>query len=84
MQLIHVPHEWDDNALLLFEEFCDLMKLPPRTVRDWRQRNVGPRFRRFQGVGRLYVTVGEVRRFLASSTTVTPPPEQDEQMGKEG
>jgi exodeoxyribonuclease V alpha subunit len=41
---------------------------PQRTVRDWRRRRVGPRWTRFQRVGRLYVTVGEARRFLASAS----------------
>ena len=57
----------DDN-LILFEEFCELIRTPQRTVRDWRRRGVGPRWTRFQGVGRLYVTVAEVRRFLALAT----------------
>jgi len=65
---INIPEDWDDNALILFEEFCDLIRTPQRTVRDWRQRGVGPRWTRFQGVGRLYITVAEARRFLASST----------------
>jgi hypothetical protein len=66
---INIPEDWDDNALILFEEFCELIRTPPRTVRDWRQRGVGPRWTRFQGVGRLYITVAEARRFLASATT---------------
>ena len=66
---IQIPAEWDDDGLMLFEEFCDLIKTPQRTVRDWRRRGVGPRWTRFQGVGRLYITVGEVRRFLTSATT---------------
>jgi hypothetical protein len=65
---IHIPEDWDDNALILFDEFCELIRTPQRTVRDWRQRGVGPRWTRFQGVGRLYITVAEARRFLASAT----------------
>jgi len=66
---INIPEDWDDNGLILFEEFCDLIRTPQRTVRDWRRRGVGPRWTRFRGVGRLYVTVAEARRFLASATT---------------
>ena len=65
---IGIPDEWDDNDLILFEEFCELIRTPQRTVRDWRRRGVGPRWTRFQGVGRLYITVAEARRFLASAT----------------
>lgn len=68
MNPIHIPPEWDDNDLITFEEFCDLIRTPQRTVRDWRQRGIGPRWARFQGVGRLYITVEETRRFLASAT----------------
>lgn len=64
MHPIQVPDEWHDNALLTFEEFCTLIHTPQRTVRDWRRRDIGPRFSRFDGTGRLYVTVAEVRRFL--------------------
>ncbi len=64
---INIPDDWDDNGLILFEEFCELIRTPQRTVRDWRQRGVGPSWTRFQGVGRLYITVAEARRFLASS-----------------
>jgi hypothetical protein len=60
--------DWDDNNLILFGEFCELIRTPQRTVRDWRRRGIGPRRTRFQGVGRLYITVAEARRFLASAT----------------
>jgi hypothetical protein len=65
---IGIPDDWDDDNLILFEEFCDLIRTPQRTVRDWKRRGVGPRWTRFQGVGRLYITVAEARRFLASAT----------------
>jgi excisionase family DNA binding protein len=61
---IDIPDGWDDNGLILLEEFCELIRTPQRTVRGWRRRGVGPRWTRFQGVGRLYVTV---RRPGASS-----------------
>lgn len=64
MDPIDIPTDWNDRALLTFEEFCALIHIPPRTVRDWRRRDVGPRFWRFNGTGRLYTTVAEVRRFL--------------------
>ncbi|WP_348088293.1 hypothetical protein [Nocardioides sp.] len=65
---IGIPHDWDDNNLILFEEFCELICTPQRTVRDWRRRGVGPRWTRFQGVGRLYVIAAKARRFLTSAT----------------
>ena len=39
---IGIPDDWDDNNLILFEEFCELIRTPQRTVRDWRRRGVGP------------------------------------------
>lgn len=66
MEPIEIPADWDDNGLLMFEEFCALIRTPQSTVRDWRQRGVGPRWIRFQGVGRHYITVAEARRFLRS------------------
>jgi hypothetical protein len=61
---ISVPDDWDDNGILLFEEFCQLIRTPQRTVRDWRRCGRGPEWWRFNGTGRLYTTVGEIRRFL--------------------
>lgn len=68
VEAIGIPDEWDDNNLILFEEFCALIRTPQRTFRDWRRLGVGPTWTRFQGIGRLYITVAEARRFLASST----------------
>jgi hypothetical protein len=68
MEPIQIPPEWDDNGLLTFEEFCALIRTPQRTVRDWRRRGVGPRWFRFDGTGRLYITVAEGRRFLTSAS----------------
>jgi len=65
MSPIQVPAEWDDNGILLFEEFCAFIRTPQRTVRDWSRRGIGPRWWRFNGTGRLYTTVAELRRFLA-------------------
>lgn len=70
---IHVPSEWDDNDIMLFEEFCSFIRTPQRTVRDWRQRGVGPRWLRFNGTGRLYTTVAELRRFLRGAQATTSP-----------
>lgn len=63
---IHVPAEWNDSDILLFEEFCELIRTPQRTVRYWRIEKRGPRWWRYNGNGRLYTTVEEVRRFLKS------------------
>lgn len=68
MEPIQIPSDWDDRALLTFEEFCRLIRTPQRTVRDWRQRGVGPRWAKFNGIGRLYITVAEARRFLFSAS----------------
>jgi hypothetical protein len=61
---IRVPDEWDDNGIILFEEFCAFIRTPQCTVRDWRRCGRGPTWHRFNGNGRLYVTVAELRRFL--------------------
>ena len=71
MNPIYIPTDWDDRALLTFEEFCTLIHTPQRTVRDWRRRGVGPRWARFDGCGRLYVRVSEARRFLDTATSAT-------------
>ena len=72
MKPIQIPQEWSDNGLITFEEFCNLIRTPQRTVRDWRRRGVGPRWARFDGCGRLYVTVAEARRFLSSYSAPLP------------
>lgn len=74
MEPIHIPDAWQDNALLNFEEFCELIRTPQRTVRDWRRRGVGPRWARFDGTGRLYLTVAEARRFLRATTATAGHP----------
>lgn len=66
---IHVPDEWHDHDLLTFGQFCDLIQIPARTVRDWRRRHVGPCWTKLEGTGRLYITVGETRRFLLVAAT---------------
>lgn len=71
MDPIQIPHDWDDRGLITFEEFCDLIRIPQRTVRDWRRRGVGPRWARLNGCGRLYITVAEARRFLTSAAPTT-------------
>lgn len=72
---IHVPDEWRDHDLLTFEQFCALIQIPARTVRDWRRRGTGPRFTKLDGTGRLYLTVAETRRFLRIATGSTSPTE---------
>lgn len=37
-----VPDEWDDNHILMFEEFCAFIRTPQRTVREWRRLKRGP------------------------------------------
>lgn len=64
---IHVPAEWDDNDIVLFEEFCYLVRIPQHTVRHWRAERRGPQWWRLNGTGRLYTTVAEIRQFLARS-----------------
>ena len=48
LQPIHVPEEWHDHDLLTFEQFCNLIHTPPRTVRDWRRRGIGPRWTKLE------------------------------------
>lgn len=69
---IDVPQEWRDEGLLTFEQFCLLIQIPVRTVRDWRRRGTGPHFTKREGTGRLYVTVAEVRRFLHATSQPRP------------
>lgn len=71
MKPIHIPPEWDDEDLLTFEQFCELIQTAPRTVRDWRWRRVGPRWLRIDGCGRLVMKVGDARRFLRSAQPTT-------------
>lgn len=68
MNPIHIPDEWHDHDLLTFEQFCTLIQIPPRTVRDWRRRGTGPHWNKLPGTGRLYITVAEARRFTRPST----------------
>lgn len=63
---ISIPNDWDDDALLTFEQFCTLIQTPQRTVRDWKRRKVGVGWRRLGNTGRIYTTVGEARRFVHS------------------
>jgi hypothetical protein len=74
MSPIQIPTEWDDNGILLFEEFCSFIRTPQRTVRDWKRRGIGPRWWRFNGNGRLYTTVAELRRFLTAERDQRPSP----------
>lgn len=75
MQPIHIPEDWNDNGLITFEEFCVLIHTPQRTVRDWRRRGIGPRWARFNGCGRLYLSVAEARRFV--NAAIVGPPSKD-------
>ena len=84
MQPIHIPEEWHDHDLLTFEQFCDLIHTPPRTVRDWRRRGIGPRWTKLEGCGRLYITVAEVRRFLRATTNGAPVRTRKDRMQPEG
>jgi hypothetical protein len=68
MNPIEFPDDWGDRGLITFEEFCELIRTPQRTVCVWRQRSIGPRWTRINGCGRLFITVAEARRFLSSAT----------------
>jgi hypothetical protein len=68
MRPIQIPDGWDDRGLITFKEFCEHIRTPQRTVRDWRQGCIGPRWARFNGCGRLLITVAEARRLLSSAT----------------
>jgi len=64
---IHIPTEWPDDGVLTFEQCCQILHVPQRTARDWRRRHVGPKWGKAEGTGRLYLTVGELRRFIRSA-----------------
>lgn len=61
---IQIHTEWDDNGIVLLEVFPALIKTPLLTVHEWLQQGRGPHFWRFNGTGKPYTTVGEIRRFL--------------------
>ena len=66
---IYIPAEWPDDAVLNFEQCCRILQVPQRTARDWRRRHVGPKWGKAEGTGRLYLTVGDLRRFIRSAFT---------------
>ena len=66
---IRIPADWADSDTLTFEDTCQLLHVPQRTVRDWRRRHVGPHWHKLEGTGRLYTTVAELRRFLTNITS---------------
>jgi len=82
MQPIHIPEEWHDDDLLTFEQFCELIQTAEGTVRDWRRRRVGPRWFRFEGCGRLYITVAEVRRFVNGAVAKERAAERTQPQGR--
>lgn len=64
---IQIPAEWADDGLLSFEDCCKILRIPQRTVRDWRRRHVGPHpWVKLEG--RIYLGVGDLRRFVKSAT----------------
>jgi hypothetical protein len=68
MDPIEIPDDWDDRGLITFEEFCELIRTPQRTVHDWRQRGIGPRWAGFNGRDRLLMSVAKARQLLSSAT----------------
>lgn len=56
------PDEWDDNTIVLSDEFCSLIPTSASTVHDWKTRGFGPRWCLFIGTGRWCTTVANVRR----------------------
>lgn len=82
MHPIHISGDWHDHDLLTFGQFCELIQIPPRTVRDWRRRDNGPRWTKLKGCGRLYTTVAEVRRFVRAATTDASRPSSPQTQGR--
>ncbi len=80
MQLKQIPEEWHDRDQLTFEPILPA-HTAPRTVRDWRRCGLGPHWSRFEGCGRFYITVAEVRRFASSATTGERPAERTNLQG---
>lgn len=37
MDPIQIPVEWDDNGLIMLEEFCEFIGTPPSTIHSWRR-----------------------------------------------
>ena len=64
-----VPHDWDDDRWITFEDFCKLFELPQRTVRDWKRRGIGPTWTKAPGTGRLYIQIRQARGFPAAIDT---------------
>ena len=59
-----VPENWDDNDIILFDEFCKLIQTPEPIVQEWRRCGTGPHWNRFNGNGARYTTVADIRRYL--------------------
>ncbi len=65
-----VPSHWDDNTIITIDEFGEMLGLTEDQLQEWSSRGVGPRWHRFQGKGRLYVTAAEARRYLTTSNFI--------------
>ncbi len=62
-----VPSHWDDNTIITIDEFSEMLGLTEHQLQELTSRGLGPRWHRFQGRGRLYVTAAEARLHLKTS-----------------
>ena len=69
MNPIQVPAEWDDNGHLVVRRVLRIHPHTPTHRPRLERRGLGPRWWRFNGTGRLYTTVAELRRFLRPAIT---------------
>lgn len=64
-------HERSDDELLTLEDVADILMISANTVRWWRQIGAGPEF--FKIRRRLYITVGDLRRWIRDQRLASRP-----------
>ena len=62
--LSRIPQDWDDSTIVTIDELSDLLGVTEADLSTLSDRGLGPRWTRFQGRGRRYVTAAEARLFL--------------------
>lgn len=66
MTPIDIPNDWDDSYIITVEELAELLGTQGLPLAACQALGRGLRWSRFQGIGRLYVTAAEVRRYSAA------------------
>lgn len=59
-----IPQDWDDSTIITIDELGELLGVTEADLSTLSDRGLGPRWTRFEGRGRRYVTAAEARRFL--------------------